>query len=145
MQGVEGATDSHEGPAPSQGLMGDGCGFFLLVFFVLFFFSSRRVPVTHLLQNVNPGHNKWNICKAAGVISANCILISAIMGRRSVPSRRKMETSGHVDGSGWIEMSHDQLCPNKPDLAGRTDEVNISEMIESSDSPVLPLLLLSVF
>lgn len=53
-----------------------------------------------------------------------------------------METSGHVDGSGWIEMGHEQLCPNEPDLAGRTDEVNISEMIEFSDLPVLPLLLL---
>lgn len=57
----------------------------------------RRVSVTHLLQNVNPGHNKWNICKAPGVISANCILISAVMGR--------METSGRVDGSKWVTTS----------------------------------------
>lgn len=71
-------------------------------FFSLFFCSSsrggggvrRRVPVPHLLQNVNPGHNKWNICKAPGVISANCILISAVMGRRSAPSRRE-------DGDKW--------------------------------------------
>lgn len=76
----------------------DGC---LDVFYVLFFHSSSsgrcvhgRVPVTHLLPNVNLGHNKWNICKAPGVISANCILILAIMGSRSALSRR-------ADGDKW--------------------------------------------
>lgn len=56
-----------------------------------------------------------------------------------------METSGRVDGSGWIEMGHDQLCPNEQDLAGRTDEKNISEMIESSALLVLLLPPFSVF
>lgn len=56
-----------------------------------------------------------------------------------------METSGRVDGSGWIEMGHGQLCPNEQDLAGRTDEKNISEMIESSDLLVLLLPPFSVF
>lgn len=54
----------------------------------------EHAHITHLLQNVNLGHNKWNICKAPGVISANCILILAIMGRRCAPSRR-------ADGDKW--------------------------------------------
>lgn len=98
----------------------DGC---LVVFSVLFFHHSSsgryvhgRVPVTHLLQNVNLGHNKWNICKAPGVISANCILILAIMGGTvCAESGGRMETSGDVDGGGWIEMGHDQLRPSEQD------------------------------
>lgn len=127
-------------------------GFFFwvpCVFFCAVCYSSSswrcvhvRVPVTHLLRNVNPGHNKWNICKAPGVISANCILILAIMGRRSAPSRR---ADGDKWRCGWKWTDRNGSRPGRVPKSRMSSRRQRHEMIEFSDLLVLLSRLFLVF
>lgn len=148
VEGRGGATGSHEGPAPLQGLMGAGCG----VFFLLFFCSSRgrgacagACPSPICCRMLTRDTTNGTSAKPQELFQLTAFSSRQLWGDGLRRVGGRMETSGHVDGSGWIEMGHDQLCPNELDLAGQTDEKNISEMIQSSDLLVLLLPPFSVF